>query len=259
MAGGSPATGSIPASDIAVGDADGDRRLDVIVGLSFSDAHRSRPGDGMVVLRGRPGRRLAARVRPTAVRAGRDSGVAVPQLLAGDLDADGALDLVFQDVVVRGLGRGRFAAPEALAPVSRDADGFSVARALVARRGRLDVLGATRRTSDAVARLGIVTRGAKALRPATFTGLQSKADDFSRFSVEERCGALAAGRFAVAGSWTSRLRRATRSGSRGPPTAGGSLRPFPRSSPSARTAGSPSPTSTEIGAPRSSARTQAAA
>lgn len=119
VAGGSP--GSLPASDIAVGDADGDRRPDVIVGLSFSDAHRSRPGDGVVVLRSRLGRRFAARVRPTAVRAGRDRGIAAPQLLAGDLDADGALDLVFRGLVVRGLGRGRFAAPEGLAPRSSPA------------------------------------------------------------------------------------------------------------------------------------------
>lgn len=188
--------GGAPVADVAVADVDGDRRPDVIVGLSHQESHRSRPGDGIVVMRGRADRRFAAPLRPTAVRGGLDRGGVPPQVLAGDLDGDSAVDLVFRGVVIRGLGRGRFAAPVALAPGPHGLDGESVARTLVARQGRLDVVGTHRvRPHNAVQRLGVVSHGTRASRPAVITRLQPRTlDDSVWIGVPGRRTAIAAGR-----------------------------------------------------------------
>lgn len=183
-------------SALAVGDVDGDGRTDAIVALSYQEGHRSRGGDGVAVLRGRASRRLAPRAFPTALTGNaEDRGFGPPRILAGDVDGDGALDLVARGTLVRGLGGGRFGRPVALGPGTAGLNSQSLARTFV-RRGRgLDLVGAFTRSQDGIARAGVIARGARVQRPATVTRLHVRSDDGAfRVPVNGQPGAVVAGR-----------------------------------------------------------------
>lgn len=173
-------TGGEAAVTLALADVNADGRTDVLAGINYQEGHRAFHGDGVLMLRARPGRRLARPVRPTALRGGVDRGAGLPQLLAGDLDRDGRLDVVFRGALLRGLKDGHFGAPTALGPRTRDVEAASVRRLLVRRSGRTDVLAASRvLPHNATERLGVVARGVRPARRPTITRLQRVSDDLT--------------------------------------------------------------------------------
>lgn len=151
--------GGNPVARLAVGDADGDHRPDVILGVAYGQAHRHVRGDGLLVLRGRPGRRLARRVRPTTAPDGVDPHYGV-ELLTADLNADGALDIVFRGALFRGLGRGRFVRAMRVAPVIHE-PALTSSQRLLSPGGQNVLAAVATPPHNATPRLEVVARGTR--------------------------------------------------------------------------------------------------